>query len=565
MAHSKKSTRLVTARDRTVRCAALRNLDDPALLLRIAVEDEVEEVRQAAIVTLMQWALFDRVGVDDKTAWFGAQGIREVTLQITKLRDQALLARFALEGKYTCLRCAAVGNLTDQTLLAKIARADKNSEVVRASVSRITDQSVLAGIAADGLDNYARFHAIKRLSDETTLMQVALHEKFRNDVRSQEPGDSRYRDNGLRCVAVSKISDQAILARIAVETPYIEVMRAALDRMLDKAALVIIAEDTRSKSKQEAARRRLDQIHSELQCVSIESVAKAKAARVKVTTDELPRRPSMGEFTQVGETANEVTATPESAEIGDETALESLLAAVRSRNFRESSAACSTLGKIKPAGAASTLLAFLVSADKYLASRIAFALRKLADTSVLKALIREFTLAQDPYWRGDLAAAIAATGGTDAASLLVPLLHDRSTAPYIRKSIASGFGDSREPSALDELIAAYRRYPESPNGDEADFCEACLSSISKYGDPKTIELLCGELLWSHSHRTPAIARDGLICVGALAVPALIEVLERLEGMSNVSEYERGATVSALVSIGGNAAIRAVKRAIDLGF
>jgi HEAT repeat protein len=241
-----------------------------------------------------------------------------------------------------------------------------------------------------------------------------------------------------------------------------------------------------------------------------------------------------------------------------------LLEAVTNRP-RVSRAACIALGRIKPNGAATTLLPFLDSSDEGLTWRISLALRELADPSALEALVRAFGKTQDRYLKGDLAAAIAAIGGPSAVSMLIPMLHDNAVATPIRKKIAIGFGYSRDPTVLHELIAVYRRYPESPHYDEAEVCEECLRSIGRYGAPETVDLLSGELLRPHSHRTTAIAADGLITIGTPAVPALLKLLTEADDPQEVPYYRKEdlvwGTVRALVGIsariGGDEAIRAV--------
>ncbi len=81
----------------------------PALLAKIAVEDEAWTARLAAV---------------------------------ERLTDQAFLAKIAVEDEAWTVRRAAVERLTDQALLAKIAEEDKAWTVRRAAMVKLAYQAV---------------------------------------------------------------------------------------------------------------------------------------------------------------------------------------------------------------------------------------------------------------------------------------------------------------------------------------------------------------------------------------------------------------------------------------
>jgi outer membrane biogenesis lipoprotein LolB len=107
----------------------------PALLAKIAVEDEAWTARLAAVERLTDQALLAKIAVEDE-AWT----VRLAAVE--RLTDQALLAKIAVEDKAWTVRRAAVERLTDQALLAKIAEEDKAWTVRRAAMVKLAYQAV---------------------------------------------------------------------------------------------------------------------------------------------------------------------------------------------------------------------------------------------------------------------------------------------------------------------------------------------------------------------------------------------------------------------------------------
>ncbi|MFZ0961280.1 MAG: hypothetical protein WAO35_10275 [Terriglobia bacterium] len=106
----------VEAQDANVRWLAVGKLTDQALLAKIAVEDKDANVREAAVGKLTDQALLGKIAVEDKDAW-----VRLIARG--KLTDQAALAKIAAGDKDSQGRESASGQVTYQAALAKAAPA----------------------------------------------------------------------------------------------------------------------------------------------------------------------------------------------------------------------------------------------------------------------------------------------------------------------------------------------------------------------------------------------------------------------------------------------------------
>jgi len=143
--------------------------------------------------------------------------VRDVAAE--KLTDQALLAKVALNGKFSDVRMIAAENLIDQTLAQKvyadIAKNGANSYVRKAAIEKLTDQDELADIAKNDTDRYVRNGAVAKLTDQDVLAYVA-----KNDT-----------DRDVRNGAVAKLTDQDVLAYVAKNDEYINVRITAAEKL----------------------------------------------------------------------------------------------------------------------------------------------------------------------------------------------------------------------------------------------------------------------------------------------------------------------------------------------
>ena len=108
------------------------------------------------------------------------------SVAVSKLTDQAILAKVAVKDQVAYVRAAAVERLTDQTVLAKVAVKDGDGDVRVAAVGRLTDQTVLARVAAGGGSADA-CEGRRREADQIRPLLPILPLRTRTDVSARPP------------------------------------------------------------------------------------------------------------------------------------------------------------------------------------------------------------------------------------------------------------------------------------------------------------------------------------------------------------------------------------------
>lgn len=265
----------VEARNEEVQEAAVQELTDQALLARIVLERrKINPAYKMAVLRLTDQALLFKIAT--------STGLPETSLDLEEdirgsaawgLTDQALLAKIAF-NRTDSLRRAAALHLTDQALLARIATRDNDDLAREFAVRGLTDQALLASIAAD----QKQAHGIRQTaSDKITVLKTddqgalvnliadrafsareSAIEKLHDPV-CIKAALTLYTDDMLseyRVKLVAKVSDQALLSRIATEDAQADVRLAAIGRLQDRRLLEKIAlEDKHPLVRQEARHR----------------------------------------------------------------------------------------------------------------------------------------------------------------------------------------------------------------------------------------------------------------------------------------------------------------------
>lgn len=259
--------------DPEIRLKAIIRLNDQTALARIAVEDENWRVREAARDRLTDQAMLANVAMlatQGDGGWQSA--LKKVTDQVMlarvvresknpaasgaaleKLTDQNLLTGIAAEadGVYPSMGIAAAGRVTDQSLLGRIAAAARHPLIRQAAAEKLVDQTQLAGIAIADENPKVRRVALGRMDDSTLLARIAADAKTpadrgaarvkiaSNAVPAAIPGtdESLPMDETI----VNAMTDQASLARIAVtEANGEEVRCLAVSKITDEHFLAMI-------------------------------------------------------------------------------------------------------------------------------------------------------------------------------------------------------------------------------------------------------------------------------------------------------------------------------------
>ena len=172
---------------------------------------------------------------------------------ITALTDQTRLMQLASTLPAAELRVLAVGKITDETFLLARSREDSSAAVRAAAVRAMKSHDMLLEVATNSYygdlrrlgesflrsdskarakiraADKARVKQIKKIAAKKTrpetLVDIALNGKF--DI--------------VCLAAANRLSDQSLLARVAMKTKDREVAKAALARLNDARALGVVA------------------------------------------------------------------------------------------------------------------------------------------------------------------------------------------------------------------------------------------------------------------------------------------------------------------------------------
>lgn len=220
---------------------ALKEVNDPAVLVRVALEDRDIYVREVAIGRISDPSLLAQIATEEPSEDVAGVALDKITDQATlaqvarrpckipdhpekiglaaasRLTGQGALAELVLASENPKIREFALSRVTDQAQLIHIALTSTDSEIPGLATERITDQAVLARIALDP-DSQARVDAIIKLSDQSVLEKIATDLKSADYVRAK---------------AVAGVKDVSLLTRLAVSDRETDVRTAALDQLSD--------------------------------------------------------------------------------------------------------------------------------------------------------------------------------------------------------------------------------------------------------------------------------------------------------------------------------------------
>ncbi len=247
---------------------------DPAVLAHLAKTAAHDSVRVRAVERLQSQAVLADIALHNDVPWVR----REAAWRLT---DSEALAKIAMEDSDSLVRRAAIGNehMTDGALLARLALKDRDEDVRKAAIGnkRLTDSHALAQYALSEPNKSNRFDALlyhtlddeedlKKLIRKTDDPNIRTHavSQLRNPALLAEialtSSDSSCR---LHAVWNSCLSDQATLAKIAIQDDWINVGeacikdRAGKDRITDPALLRRIATEAALPHTRQLAVQRL--------------------------------------------------------------------------------------------------------------------------------------------------------------------------------------------------------------------------------------------------------------------------------------------------------------------
>ena len=210
--------------------------------------------------------------------------------------DQTKLAQIAVKAKDSYVRHAAVWKLTDQTVLAKIAREDTDADVRRAAAEKLTDQTLLAKIAREDEVTNVRRVAAEKLTDQALLankMGMWVKPELTRQVTDQAVLAQlavEARDSEVRLAAVRNLTDQVTLAELTVGAKWMDIRIAAIGKLTNQEFLHQLAEEEPQAAVRQAAVRQIADERFLIQRLDMEPSAAVRAAIVATLHKETSLR-----------------------------------------------------------------------------------------------------------------------------------------------------------------------------------------------------------------------------------------------------------------------------------
>lgn len=251
-----------------------QNLTNQIILANVALTDELDSVRSAAVDKLTDQSLLEKIALTPQAS----DGIRAAAVK--KLTNQTLLARIALENNEYTIRREAVRKLTNQAVLAKITVEDENADIRaaagarlnvqerksnnlllkvavrhrdhivaagangRLNIDEVADQALLAQTAIEGGDVSSRLAAVQKITDQKLLIGILIQRRNDSRIRANallgiaHEGLIRAVANGdpdvlMRTTAVLLLSSQSDLQQVALRDPLVVVREAAVAEITD--------------------------------------------------------------------------------------------------------------------------------------------------------------------------------------------------------------------------------------------------------------------------------------------------------------------------------------------
>jgi hypothetical protein len=218
----------------------LHRLKEPALLARVAKEGKLADIRRDAILSLSDQPTL--IGL--ATAFHNDEDDALRGAVVARLTDQAalttmLLSEYRSDSAVFESGKAAMRRITDEALLAGLADGNTAYEIRRLAIFALTDRAVLERIAAgrndQGFNDHADF-ARRRLEDLAFFQRVGVP----LGARSAE-------------AACDALDDAGALATVAVHDPHPEHRLHAIARVRDRAVLLRIANGDKDRAVRVAA------------------------------------------------------------------------------------------------------------------------------------------------------------------------------------------------------------------------------------------------------------------------------------------------------------------------
>ncbi len=148
---------------------------------------------------------------------------------IKKITDQNALGLIAQHFKHSYnIFEAVIMKLTNQQILVSIYNNNSDKNIRIPVIKRITDQRELTKIALNEYDPYLRIKAVRNLTEKTVLEEIAKNDR-KDSIRAAAI------ENLIK--KLDKMTDEKILADIAINTSYPQICLAAIKKIKNKEIL----------------------------------------------------------------------------------------------------------------------------------------------------------------------------------------------------------------------------------------------------------------------------------------------------------------------------------------
>jgi len=208
-----------------VRRYALDKITDQNIVADIAKRDSNRDMRIIAVARVKDEALLYEISLYNKHI----ENIYVRIEAVKRIRNQEWLADIAKNDCGIHVRLEAVKNLEKQDVLFDIYRNDEDSHVREATIPRITRPDSLAFIACNHHEIKICREAVLRINPKHALAQDAFA-KVAKQAKQEK----------IRQLAVSKLSDSNLLSDILKTETSEEIRRIALKMIRDERVLVDI-------------------------------------------------------------------------------------------------------------------------------------------------------------------------------------------------------------------------------------------------------------------------------------------------------------------------------------
>jgi hypothetical protein len=244
-----------------VREAAVKMIDDQAVLADIARTDSDQDVRKAAMEKITEQAVLAEIAKSDSQMSETALG---------KLTDPLYLLDVAKNAADVEIRENAIDELKDQTAIAAVVKSEPDWHAQIGALLKLEDSALLAEIAKDRLPTARDIESgkLELLPGETVRTVIRTGRTVTSTWSSPEgietikinPGSVEFEGQlvtDIPTLAALRLKDKAMLADVAKRAFRTSARLAAVEKLTDQVVLAEIAKNDDQESVRRAAEERL--------------------------------------------------------------------------------------------------------------------------------------------------------------------------------------------------------------------------------------------------------------------------------------------------------------------